>query len=364
MRIVIDGRMIHWTGVGRYTVNLLDELQKQDQQNQYLVIMSSKQRAKWRPSSPNFEVLNFDAPPYHPIKEQFGLARFIASLKPDLVHFTAINRPAFYKGRTVTTIHDLQMLDPTELAAWYKRYKLWGLKFVAKRVVASTDRIIVPLEHTRDVLNQRFPGAAAKTMVINEAAGPISDHPRPVEPLANHQFLLYVGNAYPHKNLPRLLDAFGTVAADHPTIQLALAGNMGPAEEELKQRVSQLNLSDRVVWLGYISDSQLAWAYEHSAAVVLPSISEGFGLQALEAMCHRAPVLAANNGAYSEVCEGAALYFDPLNPDGMAARITQLLEDRSLRQSLIQAGQQRLKHFSWAKMATQTLEVYRDALDN
>jgi glycosyltransferase involved in cell wall biosynthesis len=171
------------------------------------------------------------------------------------------------------------------------------------------------------------------------------------------QFLLYVGNYYPYK-VGRLLEAFAAVSKDRPNLKLVLGGKADEFQRALVQRAHALGLQGKVLFTGFISDGQLKWLYAHAVMFVYPSLSEGFGLQGLEAMTQGLPVVSSNASCLPEVYGNAAEYFDPRSVDDLAGKIKLLLDDHRHLKELQAAGRERVKQFSWRRMATETLEVY------
>jgi glycosyltransferase involved in cell wall biosynthesis len=114
--------------------------------------------------------------------------------------------------------------------------------------------------------------------------------------------------------------------------------------------------------MGFITDEELKWMYEHAAVYVFPSYSEGFGLPALEAMVHGTPVASSNATCLPEVCGKAARYFEPGSPTSMARSIEDILTNPRLRKQLITLGHAQVKKFSWRHMAQETLAVYKSVL--
>ena len=179
--------------------------------------------------------------------------------------------------------------------------------------------------------------------------------------LVDKRFLMYVGRPTPHKNLPRLIDAFVELKQEHPDLILVLAGKTDGNYRRIARDVKRREIQD-IVFTDYISDGQLRWLYEHCAAYVFPSLSEGFGLPGLEAMANGAPVASSNATCLPEVYGDAARYFDPLDVSEMIKSINYLLTDARGRKKLIEAGYAQVKKYSWKRMAEQTLQVYKDAL--
>jgi glycosyltransferase involved in cell wall biosynthesis len=183
--------------------------------------------------------------------------------------------------------------------------------------------------------------------------------PEPIESLrVKSPFLLYVGNSYPHKNLENLIQAFAMVRQKRPDLSLVLAGQTDYFYQQLQQKVAD---QTGIIWAGRPSDGQLISLYQQTAAFVFPSLSEGFGLTALEAMSYGAPALAADASCLPEVCGDAAVYFDPRDASDIAAKINDLLSNPQELERLRQAGPARAKQFSWRRMAEQTLAAYEKA---
>lgn len=163
------------------------------------------------------------------------------------------------------------------------------------------------------------------------------------------QYLLYVGNFYPHKNLGRLKLAFERLVNDNgPDYCLVLVG--GDRYEE----------KGSVIVTGYVDDRELDNLYEKAAAYVFPSLSEGFGFTPLEAMKRGVAVVSSNTSCLSEILGDAAIYFNPLDVDDIAAKIKKVLLDKELRESLIEKGFIRIKNYDWRKTAEETLNLYRN----
>ena len=172
---------------------------------------------------------------------------------------------------------------------------------------------------------------------------------------------MYVGRPLPHKNLGRLIEAFALLQEKHPELYLVLAGKKDAAYEQHERAINERGIRN-VVFTDFIDDAQLRWLYENCRAYVFPSLSEGFGLPALEAMLHGAPVVSSNATSLPQVCGDAAHFFDPLSVEDMVAKIDDVLSDDKLRKDLIARGKNQVKKFSWERMARQTLEVYEKAL--
>lgn len=176
-------------------------------------------------------------------------------------------------------------------------------------------------------------------------------------------YVLYVGNLFPHKNLRRLLSAFALLAQRFPH-RLVVAGTRDPRfYPALEAETRTLGLEGKVVFLDYVPGDELPALYAGAEVFVLPSLYEGFGLPALEAMACGTPVVASYAASLPEVTGDAALMFDPQDVQGITGAIETVLANSGMRESLRQRGFERAKQFSWNRTASMVLEVLHGAAD-
>jgi glycosyltransferase involved in cell wall biosynthesis len=172
-----------------------------------------------------------------------------------------------------------------------------------------------------------------------------------------YRYLLYVGNRRPHKNVPRLLRAFGRADLEDD-VRLLFSGDADRATVEL---AGNLGLSRRITFSGPIADSDLPSVYRGAVALVLPSLYEGFGLPALEAMASGVPVVASGMTSLPEVVGDAAIMVDPHDVDEIANAITRVVEDDSLRARCREKGLERAKAFTWERTANRVSQILERA---
>lgn len=359
--IVIDARMIN-SSTGRYMERLLTHLQRLDTSNRYSIIVPEKDRTYWKPSNPNFSIVIADFKPYS-FAEQFAFCRFLQAMNADLVHFTMPQQPILYHQPHVTTFHDLTLLktynsDKNWFIYHAKQLVGWFVFFIA----AHTSRaIITPSEYTKHEL-QRFAGIHANKVTVSyEAADKLAAKPVPYT-LPSDEYLLYVGQQSDYKNIKRLILAHQELLKTHPKLYLVLAGSRNKSLE-MNERWAAKNDCKHVLFTGFVSDGELAWLYKNAACYVFPSLMEGFGLPGLEAMRAGCPVVSSDATCLPEIYGNAARYFNPTDTGDMVSKIGQVLTDQPLRERLIQNGATRAAEFSWERMARQTLEVYKLAID-
>lgn len=360
--IVIDARNIG-SSTGIYTQRLLHHLQYLDKKNRYTILVLKKDLAIWTPENTNFTLMEADYPSYS-FREQLGLARLLYALKPDLVHFCMPQQPLFFRGKSITTIHDLTLVNFDNIdgnATVYKTRKQI-FKQLLSIVIRRSNIILSPTEYTKqDII--RFAGKQYedKIRVTLLAGEPVDAKPEPINELKDKKFLFFVGNAFPYKNLRRIVDAYSTLKVRYPDLQLAFAGKFDYFYEQV-QEYTLSNGIKGVHFLGFISEGQKRWALQKTEAYVVASLSEGFHIPLLEAMYEHCPVISSNATCLPEVAGDAALYFDPHSTSDLASTITRVIEDKTLRKSLIARGDKRVKKFSWKKTAKETLATYKEVL--
>jgi glycosyltransferase involved in cell wall biosynthesis len=176
----------------------------------------------------------------------------------------------------------------------------------------------------------------------------------------DHPFVLYVGNIKPHKNIERLIDAFGRARERgcQDDLKLVIIGDEISKYPALRHAVHKLKLDKHVRCLGFQPMETLAAFYRLARAFVFPSLYEGFGLPPLEAMACGAPVVTSNVSSLPEVAGGAALLVDPYDADAIAHGICQAVTDDELRADLMQRGHERARSFSWAQSVKKIHEIY------
>jgi glycosyltransferase involved in cell wall biosynthesis len=362
-RIVIDAREIH-TSTGRYVERLLNYLQDVDTDlsHRYVVLLRPKDMDRWEPRSKRFVKVACRAKKFT-FAEQTLLAWQLYKLRADLVHFPMAQQPILYQKAVVTTIQDLttlRFMNPSK-NRYVFRIKQWVYKWVILIAVKKSRAIIAISEFVKEDVARFANANSRKITVTYEAGDSVDAAPEELPDLVDQQFIMYVGRSTTHKNLSRLIAAFALLKEHYPNLRLVLAGKKDINYRRLARDVKQQDL-EGVVFTDFISDGQLRWLYEHCAAYVFPSLSEGFGLPGLEAMASGAPVVSSNATSLPEVQGDAAHYFDPEQVEDMARAIDEVLSKPQLRERLIKAGKSQVAKYSWKRMAEQTLAVYKSVL--
>jgi glycosyltransferase involved in cell wall biosynthesis len=169
-------------------------------------------------------------------------------------------------------------------------------------------------------------------------------------------YLLYIGDMRPYKNLERCLEAFARL--NLTDLSFVIGGKKDP---HFYPDIALL-LKDKVIFLGYVPEEDLPHLYSVAAAFIFPSLYEGFGLPPLEAMACGCPVVASNAASLPEVCGDAVRYVDPYDVESIAQGIHEVLTDEVMRQNLRAKGLERAELFSWEKAAKEHLKIFEECL--
>lgn len=362
MHIAIDARVIN-SGTGTYVSKLLEYLQQIDAANQYTVLVRKKDEDYWHPSADNFtvKVAEFDN---YSFAEQIGFKKFLDDLSPDLVHFCMPQQPLLYKGKRVTTMHDMTLLHTYNSDKNWLVFRLKQFigRFVWRHVAKISDHVITISEYTRREYQEFSHIPDDKLSMIYEAAEAHIDRLEIYDNLPFENFIMYVGQQPDYKNIRRLILAHQKLLDTYQNLGLVLAGRMNPDTESNKSW-SESHNHKNVLFTGYIPDEQRDWLFTKTKAYVFPSLMEGFGLPPLEAMAYGTPVVSSNSSCMPEVLGDAAMYFNPLDVEDMADSIARVLDDDKLRDSLIELGHKQVARYSWRKMAEETHAVYMRVLN-
>ena len=270
----------------------------------------------------------------------------------------------YYKGPlaapcpVVLTIHDLFFIGyPGRRRPLYDATLIRLARLYARRAAA----IVADSEHSRREIAARLGIDPERVTVIPVALGPEFTPAAPpvsVRYGIASSYVLYVGNFQPHKNLPRLLDAYAALPeALRAAHALVLAGGDGAGRPPLETRARALGVADRVVFAGLVEDADLPGLYAGASAAVLPSLEEGFGLPALEAMACGTPVVVSNRGALPELVADAGLVADAERPADIAGALGRVLSDAGLRAELRRRGLARASLYTADRTAGRVLEL-------
>lgn len=380
-RIGIDYTAAAWqgAGIGRYARELVRAIVAQDGEREYRLFYAAGGLDRASPylaelramcaAHPNVRAVPIPLTPrrltqiWQRLRLPLPVERFTGPL--DLVHAPDFVLPPT-RARALVTIHDLSFLVHPECAAPGMARYLGG---AVPRGLRRANIVLADSEATRSDLARLLAVDPARVTVVYPGVDarfrPLpSDATEPVRRRLGlpDRFLLFVSTLEPRKNLVRLLEAFarfGQGSPDRAEMALVIGGRRGWLYEEIFAAVDRLRLRERVRMLDFVDDNDLPALYNLAWAFLYPSIYEGFGLPALEALACGTPTLTANNSSLPEVVGDAAALTPAEDVGAIADGIARVAEDHALRDRLRAAGPERARLFSWESAARQVLNCYQ-----
>lgn len=284
----------------------------------------------------------------------------------DIVHITTPNIfPPAHSRRLIVTVYDLVWRHfPQGLNRWGLFFARTGCAIAAR----EADVIVTISDATRNDLIQ-YAGrsvnpAKVTTLHIDADAAQRADDSAYDEAVLqkyglSEPYILTIGTLEPRKNIVRLLHAYAQLAPSlHAQYRLVLVGGYGWKLPSVAQLVAELNIGDRVLWTGYVSDVEKRVLLRHAKIFVYPSLYEGFGIPILEAFQQDVPVITSNVSSMPEVAGDAALLVDPGNTDALTHAMERLLNNQQLQAELTRRGVVQREQFSYRRMAEEYLRLY------
>ncbi len=363
MRIGIEAEranVTNPTGVEHYAQQLILSFARTDSEDEYVLYLRTKP-ALWMQQLPKNFTLKVMPFPIFWTQLRISWEMLIAPV--DVLFIMASALPLIHPKNSVVTIHDLAWeFYPetfTTFMRWYLRFSTWFACKFARSIIAVS-------EQTKKDIIQTYKTPANKVSVIYhgfDLSTEMHAKATPEELVAEQQrvaalpekYILYISTLQPRKNVSGLIEAFIELKKEKQIQQsLVLVGGKGWLFEKIIQQIQD---HPEVIYCGYGHDR---FAYlKRADLLVQPSFYEGFGMSLLDAYAAGVPVACANVSSLPEVAGDAAIYFDPKNKQEMKSAIYAAITDRSLHDSLIEKGRERLKFFTWTKCAKQTLALLK-----
>ena len=339
-------------GTEIYLRELLAALARVDKENEYFVFANLETGADLVPKQANFQwkpqAVHARNRVARILWEQIALPIEASRYRLDVMFNAGFTAPIFAPCACVTVFHDLQHKRHPEYFRWFDlpfwRLLLWASAHRSRTLIAVSNA-------TRDDLGRYYPFARDRVKVIYHG---VDDAFFAMKRLHIEPFVLCVSTLHPHKNLDRLIRAY---ARKPRNFALTLAGMRGFHAAALEALIAELGCGDWVTQTGWVPREELLRLYEGALAFVYPSTFEGFGMPVLEAMAAGIPVACSAIPPLREVADDAALFFDPLDEDAIAAALDRVTSDEELRKKLAEDGPRRARDFSWDRTAELTLQA-------
>jgi glycosyltransferase involved in cell wall biosynthesis len=357
-------------GTETYARALLHSLAALDQQNEYFVFFNKKSSGIPLPAASNFHRYDCSVAAIHQVFryawEQLVLPFHLKRLKIDVVHSLGYVMPLLAPCISLVSIPDMNMNAISEYFPLHKRILLNALNFVCFQSARRARRVITISNFSKQEIVNGI-GIKPEKVIVTHLGPRLRTHNIPevewqgVKAIYGlpDRYIVAIGGTSKHKNIARLITAFRTLTASYPHA-LVIPGHV-PSDVDAPAEMAKAELMGRLLCLGYVPEEHLDLIFAHADLFVLPSLYEGFGLPVLEAQQAGTPVACSAAGSLPEVAGQAAVYFDPLSTDSIAAAIRKCLDDPTLLKSLRELGRENVKRFDWQKTAQLTLETYRQA---
>jgi glycosyltransferase involved in cell wall biosynthesis len=347
-KIVVDARMINSSGIGRYLEDILPNIMKYFGD---VILLGDSKQLKEKLNNSDLRVIPFNDSIYS-ISEQLKYPAIILSC--DIFFSPHYNIPCLpiRAKRRVVTIHDVFHLAFYDtLSISQKVYS----RLMMNQAMQKSDHVITVSEFSKKEILKYTNKKYAGKILIYKWSEYFSNRVVEMNPIYTpNSYFLYVGNIKPHKNLRRAVEAFRLllleIESSKQKPRFIIVGQKEGFITEDKDIVSFIDndplLQEHVVFTDWIADEELLNLYANALAFVFPSYYEGFGLPPLEAMSLGTPVIASNAASIPEVCNDAALYFDPFDINDIYDKMKCVFNSESIRNELIQKGKENVKRFS------------------
>lgn len=361
--LAFDARA-HSTGIGRYTEQLLSRLRASLCGAELWCIAHPANAQKLATYADR--VIPCSAPMYS-LAAQVAIPKLID--KATLFHCPHYDVPVLYSRPMSVTIHDVtHLIDPAFRDTFKSRI---FAKSLLKVAVAKARRIVTVSQYSKRMILEHVGGSEEKISVIYSSANPIFN-PMPLpearetvrRQLGLHrEFLLFVGNPKPHKNLPVLFQAFALLRSKNVYMpELVVIGKDRKYVPDLRRLAVRLGIQDLLRWIDSIPDELLRACYSAAEATILPSRQEGFGFPIIESMACGTPVVCSKAASLAEVAGGCGLLFDPSSPEDCCEQLSRVLESSQLRSQLREKGLQRASQFNGAKTVEEHAHFFADLM--
>lgn len=368
MKIAIEAQRIFRTnkhGMDFVALETIKELQKIDLENEYFIFVSPGYDHCLEESA-NLHIIEINCPTY-PLWEQVALPRAVAKVKPDLLHCTSNTAPIYCSVPMLLTLHDIIFLEPRQSGnkSLYQNMGWYYRKLVVPRILQNCKKIITvsnfECNRIRDFLNLPdkqitavYNGYSSHFQPISETYSVTSKY------IKAKEFLFFLGNTDPKKNVPRTLKAYSLYLKASKYKRPLLIADL--KEELLDSILKELQIEEIKSYLsvpGYISNQDLSYIYNGSFAFLYTSLRESFGIPILESMACGTPVITGNTSAMPEIAGDGGILVDPLKEQEIADRLLRLEEDALFYEQQVTYGLSRVQNFSWKNTAYNLLKIYQ-----
>lgn len=382
MRIGIEGQRLFRSkkhGMDIVALELIRNLQEIDKDNEYVVFVKPDEDNQVLKETDNFKIVTLDGGAY-PLWEQVALPRAAKKYNCDILHCTSNTAPIFSDIPIVTTLHDIIYLEKSysqilgSSATSYQKFGNVYRKLVVPTVLRKSAKVITVSNFEKQRISEFF--NLKEKNNLSAVYNGVGVHFKPVKDAEElqrvkkkynlpDQFFFFLGNTDPKKNTKGTLKAYSDFRQKHSSDYKLVMLDYDLSElQKMANEIGDPNLIDHIVLTGYVQNTDLPAIYSLCSIFLYPSLRESFGIPILEAMSCGVPVITSNTSSMPEVSGGAAYIVDPHKPEEITKGILELLDNSSLKRTLISKGLKRAEVFSWEAMAKEVLTHYKSIYNN
>ncbi len=370
MRIAINCRSFlnkNYTGIGRYTYQLIKSLSEIDGENEYL-LYTPKRFFSTKRITPKIPARNFFLKVdrfYRGMEKTVGPVDIYHCPSPEALH-------DLDETKIIVTVHDLIFKTYPQ---GHTTATIQETERQFKNILKKASRIICCSKSTLHDLNRYFSVDVSKTVLIYQGVNqkdfyPLKEEESKLAEMTvrsrgiDGPFILFVGTIEPRKNLRNLFSAFSFLKKKKKYGGKLVVIGMQGWNEDLSFLSAEQDFKNDVVFTGFLSNQELRYFYNQAEVLAFPSFYEGFGFPIVEAFSCGTPVVTSNVSSCPEIAQDAALTVDPYSPEEISQALLKIIEDQNLREQLKQKGLRRAGQFSFLTTARQTLQVYQEVYAN
>lgn len=372
VNILIDYTQIPFkkVGVGIYALNLIKEIHQSDERNKYFILKQDDDNSLNFISKDNFEILKINAKLFRntffrTLLEQLYIPYLAIKNNIDAIHSLHYSFPLLtLRAKNIVTFHDMTFfLYPhvhTAIKRYYFKFFIWLGSILADRIITVSEST---LKDFLSIFTYRKECIKAIHLGKNDAFKPDLSKNK-VDPIVRKHnihgdYLLFIGTIEPRKNIKNLILAFNKLAASGKDLKLVIVGKKGWHYEDTFKLVKELNLSNKIIFTGFIDEDDKPYLISGCKIFIYPSIYEGFGIPVLEALSCGIPTITSNVSSLPEVAGNAAMLIDPTSTEQLYDAINKLLGDQCLYNDLKEKSVTQASQFSWQKTARETIDMYK-----
>lgn len=375
MKIGIDSRAANWyrgTGIGTYTYQIINSLNKIDSINEYLLFMPKDNNSDIKFSN-NYKIRNISQNMNGNFWDEINIPNILKNTEIDIYHVpqNGVGLPKEKVCPFVITLHDI---IPYKMPKTVGETYLKIFQNEMPEIISKCDGIITVSNYSKQDISSAFNFPKDKifvTHLAHEDIYTLLDKKQCKNFIKKNyfieeDFILYVGGFSPRKNIVGLIQAFSKLSSNFKksNLKLVIAGKQGKSYSIYKKTAENLHIADKVIFPGFIPLKHMPIFYNACTLFVYPSLYEGFGLPPVEAMACGAPVIASNITSIPEVVEDAGILINPYDVDELCIAMNSIIEDKNIRDDLIKKSLSRSLNFSWLKTAEKTINAYKSILES